>query len=168
MTQRTTHLIPPADAVDYTDPRAVSAYAQLLAETFAQTDGFAPNNTTTPHTHNTPYTPQLNHALRCIRQQLDTILSAPIPHTHQLLHTSTPSLADAPAMLDAYDLLHRIAYSMSDADYVRRTRIEIADRWAKGDKSISTEAVARALRRQLDLDPRSLPRPHALLALSRP
>ncbi|MCM1296092.1 MAG: hypothetical protein NC311_11170 [Muribaculaceae bacterium] len=80
-----------------------------------------------------------------------------IPNSSLLI----PNLKDIPRLLSGYDMMHRIAHGFPCHDYLREVKCKTADRWLKGDKSISRTDVVLLLLSETDRDIRTLEKRYA-------
>lgn len=135
--------IPQAEDIDYSDVEEICAYQLLLTKMFEREGGFA-------------YPAVANAATREIARQgrvwlkevaalIQRILSgAPAP--------SGLSLGSIPALIDSYDIFHRITYGKPCYRYLREVKLKTADRWLGGDKTISRTDVVLMLLSEADRD----------------
>ncbi len=62
------------------------------------------------------------------------------------------TLGDIPRLLNSYDFFYRVCNNGPCYDFVREITLKTADRWAKGDKTISESQVALMLQKEINRD----------------
>lgn len=140
-----------ATDVDYNDIDEICSYQALMCKLFELAGGFD-----LPHVSNIEIISIQREGLFWLKETekiIDRILSSPAPTDGE---QPTPTLAALPRLLDSYDIFYRICNGKPCSDYLRQARVEAADRWAKGDKSISLTAVTLMLRSEINHDIRHL------------
>ena len=162
----------PASDIDYTDPEEVCAYRHLLCKLYECGGGFDLPAKASPLT--LAVRRQAEVWLREVKSLIASILESPIPNSSLLIPNSslqipnsslqipnssflTPNSKDIPSLLSGYDMMHRIAHAAPCHAYIREVTLLTADRWLRGDKSISGTDVVLLLLAETDRDIRSLP-----------
>lgn len=90
--------------------------------------------------------------LREVRKSVAELLDSPVSSAGVGL-----SLADIPQILGAYDFFHRVSNGLPCNDYIRETVLKSAERYFRGDRSLSHARVALMLQREADRDILSMP-----------
>lgn len=142
--------IPAAADIDYTDVDAIYGYHLLLGKICEMQGGLdcpPVNNATVREIRK-----QGQCWLREVKALVGSILSSPIPQVMPVI----PNLGDMPELVHAYDLMYRITNGTPCYEYLRMVKLKTADRWIKGDRSISGTDVALLLLSEVDRDIRSL------------
>lgn len=129
-----THLditLPDAASIDYSDVEEICGYQHLLCKMFERAGGFA-------------YPYKVNATIRQVQSQghiwlrnVRNIIDGIIDGTH----SEGLTLGNVPRMISSYDFLYRICNGKPTAEYTREVRLKTADRWVKGNKSISQTDV---------------------------
>lgn len=128
--------ITPAYGIDYRNVEEVCAYGLLLGKIYECRGGY-----------NLPA-----KATREIRQQCLVWLREVKVLINSILmgSASYANLGDIPRLLPSYDFLYRIGHGAPCHDYQREVKLRTADRWAKGDRSITQTDVALLLLSEID------------------
>jgi len=121
------YIIPRASSIDYSNAAEVEGYALYLTKLYESEGGF-----TLPH-RATPLMRTIESELRIWCEKVRHLLSeAP--------------LTCVATLIKAYNLPCRVAFRKAPArDFMRKIRISAVQRWAKGDKTISSTALAEIL-----------------------
>ncbi len=117
------------------------------------------------------YPPADNAAVRDIRRQaliwlrevktlFEAILTPP-----DVVAGCAPGLWAVPDLIEAYDIMHRMACGTPCHEYLRKLKLATADRWTRGDRTISATDVALLLLTETDRDIRSIPQRYSGFAL---
>lgn len=118
---------PKASDIDYLNTDQVEGYSLYLLKLYEQNGGFKMQR-------------QVTGEMRAIEAELriwcdtvkDMLMDAPLPDLHVLIAS--------------YDLPYRIVYRQAPSEsFMRKVRTNAVQRWAKGDKSITSTTVARIL-----------------------
>lgn len=125
------YIIPGAKSIDYSNVDEVEGYSLYLIKLYEREGGLKLPRKVTP-------------LMRIIEHELriwcDTV--------KQLLPVS--SLAFIAALIPAYDLTYRIVYREAPArDFIRNIRISAVQRWATGEKTVSSAMIAKILRDEI-------------------
>ncbi|MCM1490522.1 MAG: hypothetical protein NC095_06830 [Muribaculum sp.] len=167
----------PANSIDYQNVREVCAYRLLLCKIYECEGGLNLPPKSTPLTRE--ISRQAKIWLLEVKSLMENILTSPltksIPNSERIPNSSflipnsissdksipnssflIPNLYSIPDLLDGYDMLHRIARGVACHDFIREVRLRTADRWLKGDKSISSTEVAIMLITETNRDIRTL------------
>lgn len=123
--------LPPAEAIDYTNPDEVESYSLYLIKLYEREGAFKSPGKLTP-------------LMRSIETELRTWCGKV-----KYLLTESPLPAVA-ALIPAYDFPYRIAHRQSPSgEFMRKVRIGAVQRWAKGEKTISSTTIAKILRNEI-------------------
>ncbi len=143
--------MPSAATLDYTDVEEICGYQLLLCKLYEQAGGFDYDRKRTPR-------------IVELREQARIWLC----HVRPLIDSRLNHIADnaIPRLLSSYDLLYRICNGAPDFDYIRKARLRLADRWAKGDKSITATEVVLELLKEVNRDNVTLDRRYSMFAIS--
>lgn len=145
-------IIPRAYGIDYTDVDEVCGYQLLLCKLFEKAGGFL-------------YPPVTNSEireiqgegriwLREVRDLIASLLEAPV---NPAAHDGDRMTLDAiPGLLSSYDFFYRVCNGEPCPGYLREIRLRTADRWLRGDRSISTTDVVIMLLKEVAYDIRTL------------
>lgn len=153
----------PAHDIDYNDAEEICGYQLLLCKTYERAGGFDCFHRPTAELREV-------HGqgviwLGKVKLLIERILSSPLPGrgtpTQSESSTSGLDLGAVPDLLGAYDLLHRVCRGIPCFDYLRRVKLQTADRWAKGDRTISDTDVALLLLSEAKRDIRTLGKRYA-------
>ncbi len=167
---------PKADTVDYSDIDEVCAYQLMLCKIFESEGGFNLPAASTPITREIGR--QSLTWLREVKSIISSIIAAPIvrpiPHSFPSSPKTTsaraplliPDLCDIPRLLRAYDVFYRIGHGIPCYDYLREIKLKAADRWLRGDKSISRTDVVLLLLSETGRDIRTLEKRYADYSIS--
>lgn len=144
--------IPSAHDVDFSDVDSVCGYQFMLCRIFGLQGGFRLPKVT-------------NRQILLIQTQGLTWIREVKRLISDILEGRSMSLAAIPALLDSYDLIHRISKDAEDTRYIRDVRLRTVDRWLKGDKSIPRTDVVLEILKELHRDGASMPDRYATFAL---
>lgn len=145
----------PANSLDYGNVDEVCAYRSLLCKIYECEGGF------NLPAKNTPVTRAIS------RQCLVWLCEVRILIESILKGTSTSAnLGDIPGLLQSYDFFYRIGHGSPCFDYLREVKIKTADRWVKGDKSISQTDIVLLLLSEVDLNIRDVEERYAKYAIN--
>lgn len=140
--------IVPASAVDYGCVDEICGYQMLLCKMYERAGGFR-------------ISCQASRTALVIRQEGAGWLSEVRKIMESLISYipgNTPlSLGDMPRLSDSYDLFHRVCHGAACPDYIRQIRLETADSFLKGDRSITQAAVTLMLEKEIRKDIRAIP-----------
>lgn len=143
-------LIPSARSVNYRDAEEVCAFQQLLCKLYEMAGGFS--EYVSSGMDRAVIRREAELWLREVKIAIDGILRSPIqPECGDKL-----TLGDVPRLLSSYGLVYRLCHGGQCSAYLRETRLHAADRWVRGDRSISRAQVALMLRREASRDIRML------------
>lgn len=142
----TQSLIPSAGDVDYTNADAICGYQLLLCKVFERAGGFEFPDTANGTIREVRQQGQL--WLKEVKSLITDILSA----TTETQSASPVTLAAIPELLDSYDFFYRICTGGPCFDYLRQVKLKTADRWLKGDRTISDTDVVLLLLSETDRD----------------
>lgn len=118
---------PKASEIDYLNTDEVEGYSLYLLKLYERAGGFRMQR-------------QVTREMRTIEAELriwcdkvkDMLMDAPLPDLHVLIAS--------------YDLPYRVVYRQApSASFMRKVRTNAVQRWAKGDKSITSTTVAGIL-----------------------
>ncbi len=142
---------PSAATLDYSDVEEICGYQLLLCKLYEQAGGFDYDHKRTPW-------------IVELREQARIWLC----HVRPLIDSRLNHIADnaIPRLLSSYDLLYRVCNGAPDFDYIRKARLRLADRWAKGDKSITATEVVLELLKEVNRDNVTLDRRYSMFAIS--
>lgn len=147
-------MITQATDIDYSDVDEICGYQMLALRMFERDGGFS-------HPYKTNATIRAVQAqgliwLKSVRNVIDGIVSG----------TSTAlTLAAIPKLLSSYELFYRICHGAPANEYVRSVRLQTANRWAKGDKSIPETYLVLELMREIDRDNLTLDNRYSMFAI---
>jgi len=119
--------LPKASDVDYSNIGEVEGYSIYLLKLYERAGGFKLQQ-------------RVTREMKAIESELrlwcgkvkDMLMDAPLPDFHMLIAS--------------YDLPYRIVYRQAPSeDFMRQVRINAVQRWAKGDKSITSTIIAKIL-----------------------
>lgn len=145
----------PANSLDYSNVDEVCSYRSLLCKIYECEGGF------NFPAKNTPVTQKIS------RQSLVWLCEVRILIESILKGTSTSAnLGDIPGLLQSYDFFYRIGHGSPCFDYLREVKVKIADRWVKGDKSISQTDIVLLLLSEVDRNIRDIEERYAKYAIS--
>lgn len=120
----------PANRIDYRNVDEICAYRSLLCKIYECEGGFnipAKSTSTTREICR-----QSIVWLREVKTLMETILRG----------TATcANLSNIPHLLESYDFFYRIGNGAPCYDYLREIKLRAADRWIKGDRSISQTGI---------------------------
>jgi len=118
---------PKASDIDYLNTGEVEGYSQYLLKLYERSGGFK-------------LQPKVTREMRAIEAELriwcdkvkELLMDAPLPDLHVLIST--------------YDLPYRVVYRQAPSEsFMRKVRTNAVQRWAKGDKSITSTIIAKIL-----------------------
>lgn len=141
--------IPSASAINYRDADEVCGYQLLLCKIYEREGGLA-------------YPPASNGVTIAIKREGLVWLKEVRKAISELFASSITAkdaglnLDDMPRILGAYDFFHRVCSGGPCYDFIRDAVIKSADRYVKGDKSISQAQVALMLQKEAKRDVRSM------------
>lgn len=151
--------MPAAGDIDYADTEAVGGYGLLLCKAFEQCGGLS-----YPSVMNRDLHIMISEGriwLREVKSLIGAILSTPAD-----IRRARPGLSAIPALLDVYDLVHRLCEGVPCKDFIRQSRIKTAELWLKGDNTIGRTDVVIMLLDAAGRDSRSLDRRYVDFSLS--
>lgn len=121
------YILARASSIDYSNAAEVEGYSLYLTKLYESEGGF-----TLPHM-STPLMRTIESELRIWCEKVRHLLSeAP--------------LSCVATLIKAYDLPYRVVFGKAPArDFMREIRINAVQRWAKGEKTISSTALAEIL-----------------------
>lgn len=144
-------IIPSANTVNYSDAHEICGYQLLLCKMFEAAGGFAYPRISNKET--LTIRREGKEWLKKVRKAIDDLFASPILPQKD---STGITLNDIPALLSAYDFFYRVCHGAPCFDYLRKIRLMAANRYAKGDKSISQTQVALMLRTEANRDARSM------------
>jgi len=118
---------PKASDIDYFNTGEVEGYSVYLLKLYERDGGFT-------------LQPKVTREMRAIEAELriwcdkvkDMLMDAPLPDLHVLIAS--------------YDLPYRVVYRQAPSEsFMRQVRTNAVQRWAKGDKSITSTIIAKIL-----------------------
>lgn len=135
-----------ANEINYTDADEICGYQQLLCKIFERAGGFElPRRT--------------NATIREVQAQglawLEKVKNI-IEEIFAPSKASALTLDAIPQLLGSYDFFYRVCHRDTCFDYLHKIRLRAADRWVKGNNSISQTKVALMLRHEFNRDIRTL------------
>lgn len=131
--------IPAACGVDLTDAASIEGYKYLLIKLYEKAGGLS-----FPQT-------KVTGEMRAIEREFVEFVRLLTP----LL--STAPLPDLPNILDSYDVSYRLGYKcIPSVGQYRNARINAIQRWAKGERTISSDALALLIAPEVNRDIRTL------------
>ena len=136
--------IPSAVSIDYTNADEICGYQMLLCKMYERAGGFK-----LPQTSNKVTLVIRREGLTWLRKVKASIGSI-------FNGSSSLNLGDIPTLIDSYDFFYRVCHGTPDFDFIRQVRINAADRYAKGDKSISASQLALMLNKEISRDIRNI------------
>lgn len=139
----------PAVNIDYNNVDETCSYQALMCKLFEHAGGFD-----LPCVSNREIVSIQREGLVWLKESgktIDRILNTPAPSP-----SDQPTLAALPRLLDSYDIFYRICNGSPCSGYLRQARLRAADRWAKGDKTISLTEITIMLRHEVNRDIRHL------------
>ncbi len=119
--------MPKASDIDYFNTSEVEGYSQYLLKLYEREGGFKLQQ-------------RVTRQMKAIEAELrvwcgkvkDMLMDAPLPDLHVLIAS--------------YDLPYRVVYRQAPSEnFMRQVRINAVQRWAKGDKSITSTIIAKIL-----------------------
>lgn len=135
--------IPSATAINYHDADEVCGYQLLLCKIFEREGGLN-------------YPPATNRLTAAIKRE-GMIWLSEVKKSIAELFTSPIAredfgigLEDIPRILEAYDFFYRVCHGAACKDFIRDIVLKSADRYVKGDKSISQAQVALMLLKEME------------------
>ena len=133
--------------------------AQKVSDLYCEAGGFADAPLSTARQRDLRR--QARQWLDQVRPLLET-LSNPTPQKIRTVDNddnadNDENSAALSAALRAYDMMHRVAHGAPDPDYVRRIRLNLVQRWARGDRSLSQTEIALMIADEIDRDISTLP-----------
>lgn len=152
--------IPSAKDIDYGNADEICGYRMLLGKIYESSGGFAVDSALTKEI----ITVRREGLawLKNVRKVIDKVLESPVGS----MASQGVALGDIPRILASYDFLHRVCHGAPCFAFIRETALKVADRRAKGDKSISMTWVALMLLKEIDRDIRSLPKRYIDFSMS--
>lgn len=145
----------PANSIDYRKVNEVCAYRSLLCKIYECEGGFNIPAKSTPTTRE--ISRQSLVWLREVKSFIESILRG---------STTYANLGDIPRLLQSYDFFYRIGHGKPCYDYMREVKLGTADRWAKGDRSISQTGVALLLLSEIDRNTRGIEERYVRFAIN--
>lgn len=119
--------LPKASNINYANTGEVEGYSLYLLKLYERDGGFNSNR-------------RITHQMKAVEAELRTwcvnvkglLMDAPLSDIHRLIAS--------------FDLPYRVVYRQAPSDgFMRQVRINAVQRWAKGDKSISSTVIAKIL-----------------------
>ncbi|MCM1451601.1 MAG: hypothetical protein NC102_05045 [Clostridium sp.] len=147
-------VIIPAEGIDYNNVDEVCAYQSLLCEIYECEDGF------NFRAKDTPTIREISHQCLSWLSEVRILIESILRGT-----SSSSNLGDIPRLLQSYGLFYHIGHGVSCFDFLREVKLKTADRWAKGDKSISQTDVALLLLSETDRNIHNLEERYAKYAI---
>ncbi len=160
MTTTTTQTPPDAATLDYSDVEEICGWQLLLCKLYEQAGGFDYDHKRTPRI--VELREQARIWLCHVRPLIDSRLNRIGDNVDNVDNVENA----IPRLLSSYDLLYRICNGAPDFDYIRKARLRLADKWAKGDKSISATEVVLELLKEVNRDNVTLDRRYSMFAIS--
>lgn len=121
------YIIPCASSIDYSNADEVEGYSLYLTKLYESEGGFMLPLLVTP-------------LIRTIESEL-RVWCEKVGHL-----LSEAPLSCVSTIINAYDLSHRVAFRKAPArDFMRKIRLNAVQRWAKGEKTISSSGIAEIL-----------------------
>lgn len=143
--------IPEADSIDYGNSDEICGYQLLLSKMFELAGGL-----NVPSTSNREIISIQREGLiwlNKVKGVISSLFMSSIPPDTTDLKIN---LGDIPAIIGAYDFLYRVCHGSPCFDFIKDIRFKTANRWVKGDRSISEAQVALMLRREINRDIRKV------------
>jgi len=135
--------IVPATDIDYSNVDEICGYQLLLCRMFEKARGFR-------------YPPVTNVTIREVRREGRIWLREVRFLISDILNGKQRDLASITELIPAYDLFYRVCNGAPCYDYLREVKLRTADRWLRGDKSISNTDVVLLLLSETCRDIRTL------------
>lgn len=138
-----------ATDIDYSNAEEICGYQLLVCKIFEREGGLD-----YPPTSNILTTAVKREGiiwLSEVRKSIDELFASPISTERVGL-----SLGDMPRILGAYDFYHRVSYGSPCYDFLRDIVLKSANRYAKGDKTISETQLALMLLKEMERDIRTM------------
>lgn len=162
----------PANEIDYTDADEICGYQQLLCKIFERAGGFELPRKTNPtirevQTQGLVWLERVKNIIEEILAPSNAPASISASGSGSGSGSTSSSISAPPSgsvltldaipqLLGSYDFFYRVCHRDTCFDYLRRARLRAADRWVKGNNSISQTKVALMLRREFNRDIRTL------------
>lgn len=144
--------IPLATSINYLDADEICGYQLLLCKMFESEGGFqipAVSNRITALVGR-----EGSIWLRKVKALIKSILSEDA--SKESTCRSLPNLGEIPRLLYSYDFFHRVCNGFPCYDFIREVVLKSANRYVKGDKSLSQAQVALMLEKEADRDIRTM------------
>lgn len=153
--------IPSAKHIDYTNAYEICGYQMLLCEIFERAGGFGVGMSSGKDMIMVRREGLiwLQNVKDAINMALDTPNNSENP-------TTELTLGDIPRLLASYDFYYRVCHCEPCFTFVRDITLKVADRWVRGNKSITKERVALMLHKEISWDIRSIPKRYVDFAMS--
>jgi len=156
----TTMTTPSATSLDYTDVDEICGYQLLLCKLYERAGGFDYDHRRTPRI--VELRDQARIWLRHVRPLIDSRLN----HIGDNDENAENDYNAVPRLLASYDLLYRICNGTPCFGYLRDIRLKLADRWVKGDRSITQTEIVLELLKEVARDNNTLDKRYSLYALT--
>jgi len=140
-----------ADSIDYGNAHEICGYQMLLCKMFENAGGFDLPSVSDKKT--LAIRREGMTWLRNVKDIIEGLLSSPIDTDES---DRNITLGDIPGILGSYDLLYRVCHGGTCFDFIRDIRFRAANRWARGDKSISETEIALMLCKEINRDIRKI------------
>ncbi len=149
--------IPDARTIDYTNVDEICGYQLLLCKIFEREGGFDLPRKTNAAIIGVQAQGQI--WLKHVKTIIDSLQSSAVT-------SSAITLASIPRLLASYDMFYRICNGSPCFDYLRDVKLKTADKWLKGNKTISNTDVILLLLSEADRDIRTLDKRFYTYAIS--
>lgn len=139
--------IPSARTVDYCDADEICGYQMLLCKMFEKAGGLGTGRVSDKEI--AAIRREGMSWLKEVRGHIDDLFSSTVTPDKE---KSRLALGDLPRILGSYDFFYRICHGAPCFGYLRKLRMMAADRYVKGDRSISQVQVALMLLAEIKRD----------------
>lgn len=138
----------PASDIDYKNADEFCGYQLMLCKTIESVGGFDFSKHANEEAR--ALMKEGNVWLRNVKQEIEYLFKSPIGQNVAI------SLNDIPAILESYDIMHRLCKGAPCSEYLKEIRFRTVERWLKGDKSISPNRLALELFRETHRELRAI------------
>lgn len=149
-------ILPDANAIDYTNVEEICAYRLMLCKFLEKC------REAHPHTASADIAQEIKWQAKAWLCNVKRIISG-IIEGHADIALSPGVI---PELLEACEPMREISPEAMSPEYIRKVRLELADRFARGDHSISRTDIVIGLLREADRDNRTLDNRYSLYAFT--